>query len=191
MWLGKLTTRLKPIVWLGCKTSTQTNIHFFFFCFLLYRNCPRTGRSGILSRLFTEAVLMSSNICFYGENYLFEVLLMSTHNIWFLRELKIYISYNLNTLSSQSYELLVPGQVNWNFLLVLREMGQVGQVGHGISTALYLITLLPRATVNILQFCTPKFLIVWHMQTVQTQIRLLLREQSDQGLHCLPIHYVH
>ena len=23
-------------------------------------------------------------------------------------------------------------------------------------------------------------------QTVQTQIRLLLREQSDQGLHCLP-----
>ena len=30
----------------------------------------------------------------------------------------------------------------------------------------------------------------WHMQTVQTQIRLLLKEQSDQGLHCLPIHYV-
>ena len=26
----------------------------------------------------------------------------------------------------QSCELLVPGQVNWNFLLVLREMGQVG-----------------------------------------------------------------
>ena len=24
-------------------------------------------------------------------------------------------------------------------------------------------------------------------QTVQTQIRLLLEEQSDQGLHCLPI----
>ena len=24
------------------------------------------------------------------------------------------------------------------------------------------------------------------MQTVQTQIRLLLKEQSDQGLHCLP-----
>ena len=23
-------------------------------------------------------------------------------------------------------------------------------------------------------------------QTVQTQIRLLLEEQSDQGLHCLP-----
>ena len=29
-----------------------------------------------------------------------------------------------------------PGQVNWNFLLVLREMGQVEQVRHGISTAL-------------------------------------------------------
>ena len=28
------------------------------------------------------------------------------------------------------------------------------------------------------------------MQTVQTQIRLLLEEQSDQGLHCLPFHLV-
>ena len=27
-----------------------------------------------------------------------------------------------------------------------------------------------------------------NMQTVQTQIRLLLLEQSDQGLHCLPFH---
>ena len=26
----------------------------------------------------------------------------------------------------------------------------------------------------------------WRMQTVYTQIRLLLKEQSDQGLHCLP-----
>ena len=25
-------------------------------------------------------------------------------------------------------------------------------------------------------------------QTVQTHIRLLLKEQSDQGLHCLPLH---
>ena len=25
-------------------------------------------------------------------------------------------------------------------------------------------------------------------QTVQTQIRLLLKEQSDQGIHCLPFH---
>ena len=25
-------------------------------------------------------------------------------------------------------------------------------------------------------------------QTVQTKIRLLLEEQSDQGLHCLPLH---
>ena len=34
----------------------------------------------------------------------------------------IYIK--LDTLSSQSYEWIVPGQVNWNFLLVLREMGR-------------------------------------------------------------------
>ena len=41
-------------------------------------------------------------------------------------------------------------------------------------------------TVNVLKFRTPKFLTKWQMQTVQTQIRLLLKEQSDQGLHCLP-----
>ena len=36
---------------------------------------------------------------------------------------------------------------------------------------------------------TVEFQSVWtdgSMQTMQTQIRLLLREQSDQGLHCLP-----
>ena len=39
-------------------------------------------------------------------------------------------------------------------------------------------------TVNVLKFWTPKCLTKWHMQTVQT-----LKEQSDQGLHCLPFHY--
>ena len=38
------------------------------------------------------------------------------------------------------------------------------------------------------QFRTSKFLTQWHMQTVQIQIRLLLKEQSDQGLHYLPFH---
>ena len=38
-------------------------------------------------------------------------------------------------------------------------------------------------TVMILSFRTDM-----HGQTVQTQIRLLLEEQSDQGLHCLPFH---
>ena len=36
-------------------------------------------------------------------------------------------------------------------------------------------------TVMILSFRTDR-----PRQTVQTQIRLLLEEQSDQGLHCLP-----
>ena len=31
-----------------------------------------------------------------------------------------------------------------------------------------------------------KLLTKWHMQIVQTLIRLLLKEQSDQDLHCLP-----
>ena len=38
-------------------------------------------------------------------------------------------------------------------------------------------------TVMILSFRTDR-----PRQTVQTQIRLLLEEQSDQGLHCLPFH---
>ena len=32
----------------------------------------------------------------------------------------------------------------------------------------------------------PSFQTDMPEQTVQTQIRLLLEEQSDQGLHCLP-----
>ena len=44
--------------------------------------------------------------------------------------------------------------------------------------------------VNGLKFYTQKFLTKWPMQTVQTQIRLLLKEQSDQGLHCLPFHCI-
>ena len=44
--------------------------------------------------------------------------------------------------------------------------------------------------VNVLNFPTPKCLTKWHMQTVQTQIRLLLKEQFDQGLLCLPFHKV-
>ena len=38
-------------------------------------------------------------------------------------------------------------------------------------------------TIQILNFGTDMF-----GQTVQTQIRLLLEEQSDQGLHCLLFH---
>ena len=44
------------------------------------------------------------------------------------------------------------------------------------------------STVNVLKFRTPKFLTKCNMQTVWTQIKLLLMEQSDQGLHCLPFH---
>ena len=46
---------------------------------------------------------------------------------------------------------------------------------HGIPTL--------SVTVMILSFRTGR-----SGQTVQTQIRLLLEEQSDQGLHCLTLH---
>ena len=35
------------------------------------------------------------------------------------------------------------------------------------------------STVNVLKFCAPKFLIKWPKQTVQNQIRLLLKGQSQ------------
>ena len=44
-----------------------------------------------------------------------------------------------------------------------------------------LVLFLQTTTVMILNFQTDK-----PGQTVQTQIRQLLEEQSDQGLHCLP-----
>ena len=43
------------------------------------------------------------------------------------------------------------------------------------------ISVITVNTVMILSFWTDR-----SGQTVQTQIRLLLEEQSDQGLHCLP-----
>ena len=46
---------------------------------------------------------------------------------------------------------------------------------------------------SVLKFHTPKFLEnkrKWHMQTVQIQLRLLLKDQFDQELYCLPFHYV-
>ena len=38
---------------------------------------------------------------------------------------------------------------------------------------------------------TLSFRTDWSGQTVQTQIRLLLEEQSDQVLHCLLFHFHH
>ena len=49
-----------------------------------------------------------------------------------------------------------------------------------------LYKLRKETTVKILNFPTDMF-----RQTVQTQIRLLLEEQSDQGLHCLLFHLHH
>ena len=53
-----------------------------------------------------------------------------------------------------------------------------------LGTFLYIKEI--KATVMILNFRTDK-----SGQTVQNQIRLLLEEQSDQGLHCLLFHLHH
>ena len=49
-----------------------------------------------------------------------------------------------------------------------------------ISSVRKFRTITVSITLMFLSFWTDRF---W--QTVQTQIRLLLEEQSDQGLHCL------
>ena len=49
----------------------------------------------------------------------------------------------------------------------------VGESG-GVSKSVNQM-LMFRNTLNVLKFFATKFLTVWHMQTVQTQIRLLLR----------------
>ena len=43
----------------------------------------------------------------------------------------------------------------------------------------------PTCIVNLLKFSNISYLPKRPRQTVQTQIRLLLKKQSDQGLHCL------
>ena len=45
-----------------------------------------------------------------------------------------------------------------------------------------------RSSLNELKFLYQSLTIMRSGQTVQTQIRLLLEEQSDQGLHCLQFH---
>ena len=45
-------------------------------------------------------------------------------------------------------------------------------------------------TINVLKFSTQKYLTKWHMQILQTLIRLLLKEQFDQAVHFLPFHLV-
>ena len=62
------------------------------------------------------------------------------------------------------------GKYVGQFLDLIRDRTKIGQKTHPKSS-----------TVMILSFRTDR-----PGQTVQTQIRLLLEEQSDQGLHCLP-----
>ena len=47
--------------------------------------------------------------------------------------------------------------------------------------------------IDLLGYCTTLMILSFRTdrsgQTVQTQIRMLLEEQSDQGLHCLLFHF--
>ena len=78
----------------------------------------------------------------------------------------IFIFFAVSTLFLDSFYFKLPS-------LNLKESNQ-------FSINLYLKIFSVAFTVMILSFQTNR---PW--QTVQTQIRLLLEEQSDQGLHCL------
>ena len=105
--------------------------------------CPQTGKWS--KSTCPTKIYLPKNwefFLFFEENifcgYSLEVaLLMSTHMFSSRNKKNIYLIIWI--LFCQSYlKLLVPGQVNWKFLLVLREMGQVG---HGISTALIVVLI--------------------------------------------------
>ena len=114
--------------------------------------CPRTSKwskSTCPSKIYLPEnwhffLFLEENICF---GYSLEAPHRGTSNEYpqhmFSSRIKKNIYLIIWIFFCQSYKLLVPGQVNWNFLLVLREMGQVGQVGHGISTALPTLTINP------------------------------------------------
>ena len=60
----------------------------------------------------------------------------------------------------------------------------VGGAGISVST----FSPLVESTIKINTVKFKSFRTDWSGQTVPTQIRLLLEEQSDQGLHCLLFH---
>ena len=103
---------------------------------------------------------------------------MSTHNICFPGEIgKILCGYPLLSVamcSSPSYS-----NKGWKGLT------------RALDKRVYLLVSpqnLCDGTVNVLKFPTPKCLKKWCMQTMLTQIRLLLKEKSDLGLHWLHFH---
>ena len=76
------------------------------------------------------------------------------------------------------------------YISILSPAGKVVISLFGTAPDKSIIEAIILGVVNVLKFCTPKCMTKWHMQTVQTQIRLLLKKQSDQGLHCLPFQLV-
>ena len=66
------------------------------------------------------------------------------------------------------------------FVTIVVRSGRCCAIVPGLVTMVTCVTI-EVCTVMILSFRTDR-----SGQTVQTQIRLLLEEQSDQGLHCLP-----
>ena len=79
----------------------------------------------------------------------------------------------------RSYPLKSSGRTRWKYWPLL-VAGRINYIVDIVATKLQLSCL---NTVMTLSFWTARF-----GQRVQTQIRLLLNAQSDQGLHCFLLH---
>ena len=69
--------------------------------------------------------------------------------------------------------------------------GSESDIKKGSHSHSCLVCLIASESSNMFIFSTAMILSFWTEmpgKSVQTQIRLLLEEQSDQGLHCLPFH---
>ena len=134
---------------------------------------------------------MITHVLVYNDPILFQVLCRTKSHVWWRFQERYCLTWGLILIE----------KVNQNFGMVfrirnVRYQGQIGgfipkngwQIGTKASPRFRSISytrgwnpVSDDDTVMILSFRTDM-----PGQTVQTQIRLLVEEKSDQGLHCLP-----
>ena len=121
-------------------------------------------------RKITVAIRNKNNVLKCKHLYI----VLKEMNRWF----KLYFNC-LNYKNTYKKNITYPGShKSWRLVLRSSEMNSCAAVAQYPLKFNQII-----ATVMILSFRTDML-----GQTMQTQIRLLLEEQSDQGLHCLPFH---
>ena len=173
--------------WIHCSDFGQAWMHSFF---MWWRLMGLPGSAGwfesSVGAHVRRYIFSCCGICFLGKNK------ENGNTVTVLKFRTLYsILFRLKFcfLCICLLKCLVEWQtVNTQIRLLLQEQSDLGL--HCLHMAFcqklwYSKCLDIYHTLNILKFNTPKLLIKWHVQIVQTQIRQLL---SDQDLHCLPFH---